>query len=192
MDQPHLVIDFIVKRLTPGGPNHIHNPGPPHVNAIIVNRLTPGGPNPINNYGPPPVNDFIVKRLTPRGPNHIHNLCPSPINDFFVKCSYGNHGRKKKKVQFSTREFAGAGRSTGYVGKKLRQKHPSRRQVELVETELRKMKVEICESTESVTAATTEANQAEFNLQVLLKTKNELMDKLLEMKAMEAFFMGFL
>ncbi|KAL4352457.1 hypothetical protein GQ457_06G017600 [Hibiscus cannabinus] len=108
------------------------------------------------------------------------------------KSSYGNHGRKKKKVQFSTRELAGAGRSTGFVGKKLRQKHPSRRQVELMEIELRKMKVEIRDSAELVTTAKAEANQAEFNLQVLLKTKNEVMDKLLEMKAIEAFFMGFL
>ncbi|TYH45721.1 hypothetical protein ES332_D11G285100v1 [Gossypium tomentosum] len=102
--------------------------------------------------------------------------------------SYGKQGRKKKKknkkIQFSSREISGLGRSSRVAGKKLRQHH-LRRRLKRTETELAKMKAEMRDSAESLMAAKVEADQAEAKLQVLKL-------KLLAMKEIEAFLMGFL
>ncbi|KAG8478931.1 hypothetical protein CXB51_028931 [Gossypium anomalum] len=102
--------------------------------------------------------------------------------------SYGKHGRKKqkknKKIQFSSRETSGLRRSSRVAGKKLRQHH-RRRRLKRMETELAKMKAEMRDLAESLMAAKVEADQAEAKLQVLKL-------KLLAMKEIEAFLMGFL
>lgn len=54
-----------------------------------------------------------------------------------------------------------------------------------METELEKMKAEMRDSTESLMAAKVDTDQAEANLQ-------QLKLKLLELKVIEAFLMGFL
>ncbi|TYI02532.1 hypothetical protein ES332_A11G273200v1 [Gossypium tomentosum] len=103
--------------------------------------------------------------------------------------SYGKQGRKKKKkknkkIQFSSRETFGLGRSSRVAGKKLRQHH-RRRRLKRMETELAKMKAEMRDSAESLMAGKVEADQAEAKLQVLKL-------KLLAVKEIEAFLMGFL
>ncbi|KAH1083210.1 hypothetical protein J1N35_022971 [Gossypium stocksii] len=101
--------------------------------------------------------------------------------------SYGKQGRKKKKknkIQFSSREISGLGRGSKVAGKKLRQHH-RRRRLKRMEAELAKMKAEMKDSAEFLMAAKVEADQAEAKLQ-LLKLK------LLAMKEIEAFLMGFL
>ncbi|KAK5785991.1 hypothetical protein PVK06_040615 [Gossypium arboreum] len=102
--------------------------------------------------------------------------------------SYGKQGTKKKKknkkIQFSSRETFGLGRSSRVAGKKLRQHH-RRRRLKRMETELAKMKAEMRDSAESLMAGKVEADQAEAKLQVLKL-------KLLAVKEIEAFLMGFL
>ena len=86
------------------------------------------------------------------------------------------------------------GSSPKVVGKKP-QRCQFRLQVELMKTELAKMKGEIMDSSESLMAAKIEANQTEAQLELLITTRNEMMGNLLEMKATEAFLMhqlGFL
>ncbi|XP_052877006.1 uncharacterized protein LOC128283645 isoform X2 [Gossypium arboreum] len=78
---------------------------------------------------------------------HVFSLC------FFR--SYGKQGTKKKKknkkIQFSSRETFGLGRSSRVAGKKLRQHH-RRRRLKRMETELAKMKAEMRDSAESLMA----------------------------------------
>ncbi|XWS58482.1 hypothetical protein CRYUN_Cryun08bG0038000 [Craigia yunnanensis] len=108
------------------------------------------------------------------------------------KRSPGKQGRKK--FPFSSREIANPRSSLKVVGKKpLRCQ--SRLQLELMKTELVKMKGQIMDSSESLLAAKIEADQTEAKLELLITTRNEMMDNLLEMKATEAFLMlllGFL
>ncbi|XP_052877007.1 uncharacterized protein LOC128283645 isoform X3 [Gossypium arboreum] len=75
-------------------------------------------------------------------------------------------------------------RSSRVAGKKLRQHH-RRRRLKRMETELAKMKAEMRDSAESLMAGKVEADQAEAKLQVLKL-------KLLAVKEIEAFLMGFL
>ncbi|XVE62617.1 hypothetical protein DITRI_Ditri06bG0132500 [Diplodiscus trichospermus] len=98
--------------------------------------------------------------------------------------------RKKgrKNFPFSSSEIGSPGGRPKVVGKKL-QRRQCKLQVELMETELAKMKGEIRDWNESLLAAEIEASKAEAELELMIATRNELMDNLMEMKATEDFLM---
>ena len=87
---------------------------------------------------------------------------------------------------YGWKEIKGSSRKV--VGKKA-QRCQCRLQVELMKTELAKMKGEIRDSSEWLLAAKIEANQTEAQLELLITIRNETMDNLLEMNATEAFLM---
>ncbi|XVF06541.1 hypothetical protein REPUB_Repub06bG0057900 [Reevesia pubescens] len=90
------------------------------------------------------------------------------------KRSYGKLKQGRKKFPFSSRKIATLGNTS---------------KLSLMKAELAKMKVEMRNSAESLMASKIEANQTEAKFKRLITTRNELMDNLLEMKAIEAFLM---
>ncbi|XVE62623.1 hypothetical protein DITRI_Ditri06bG0133400 [Diplodiscus trichospermus] len=107
-------------------------------------------------------------------------------NSLICFSSSGKQGRKR--FPFSSRKIASPGGGPKVVGKKL-QRRQWRHQVEQMENQLAKMKEEIRDWNKSLLAA---KKEGEAKLELMIATRNELMDNLLEMKVTEAFLMHYI
>ncbi|XVE62616.1 hypothetical protein DITRI_Ditri06bG0132400 [Diplodiscus trichospermus] len=103
--------------------------------------------------------------------------------------SLSSRKQSRKKFPFSSRKIANpGGRTKVAVAKKL-QRRQCRLQVEEMETQLAKMKEDIRDWNEFLFAAKIEASKTEANLESIIAARDELINNLLEMKAIETFLM---